>query len=260
MRRVLSHSSLPKLGSLVPLEMSEAKHLTSVLRLGPNDEIQILDGEGFQAKAKLVFREKSVFAELLETPHTDPALCSFPIHLCMSVIKGDAMEWVVEKAVELGVRTLTPIETEFTVVKLHKRGVDSFQERWQRIADQALKQCGRLDRMQILSPISFEDMLLSKHHLLWLDEAFAHASHSSESKDHLSEKLKHLESTKDFALLVGPEGGFSATEKSRLLQLTGSEKHEITRTSLGSLILRAETAALLGLSLLIGNHYGKTKN
>ncbi len=255
MRRVLSTSKLTKSGSQVLLDPSEAKHLTSVLRLGPGDEIEILDGEGLRARAKLTFREKSVLAELIENPSTDPKLCSLPIHLCMSVLKGDAMEWVVEKAVELGVRTLTPVETEFTVVKIHKRGADSFQERWQRIADQALKQCGRLDRMQILAPVSFEDILQNQHPLLWLDEALSGSNGTP--GEHLVEKLKTIESTKDLSLLIGPEGGFSATEKSRLLQLTGGGKHEITRAGLGALILRAETAALLGISLLVGNHYGK---
>jgi RsmE family RNA methyltransferase len=57
--------------------------------------------------------------------------------------------------------------------------------------------------------------------------------------------------------LIGPEGGFSPKEKSRLLQLTGSEKREIKRSHLGSLILRAETAALAAVAIAVGQHYGK---
>lgn len=270
MRRVLSHSPLKTKGSLVPLDANEAKHLTSVLRLGPDDEIHVLDGEGHQVRAKLVFRDKSVFAELLEAPTSEASLCSLPIHLFMSVIKGEAMEWVVEKAVELGVRSLTPIETEFTVVKIHKRGADTFQERWQRIADQALKQCGRLDRMVIEAPIGFEDALLKRRHFIWLDETFASAngggngsgarSEGIQIDPHLAAQLQTLAHKEEFALLVGPEGGFSPVEKNRLLQLTSSNKHEITRASLGALILRAETAALFGISILIGDHHGKRKN
>jgi 16S rRNA (uracil1498-N3)-methyltransferase len=257
MRRVLVPSISLKVGSLVPLEASEAKHLTSVLRLGPDDEIQILDGSGLQANAKLVFRDKSVYAEILETPQSNSMLLSLPIHLFMSVIKGDAMEWVIEKAAELGVRTVTPVETEFSVVKLHKRGVDTFQDRWQRIADQSLKQSGRLDRMEIRSPVVFEQALLNQNHLLWLDEI---SPESQEPDSHLSQVLSHIQSTREKALLVGPEGGFSPAERNRLLQLTGSEKHEITRASLGSIILRAETAAICGISMLIGDHYGKREN
>ena len=207
------------------------------------------------AEGRLVFRDKKVFAELMSQPMSDPKLLSLPIHLKMSIIKGEAMEWVVEKAVELGVRSLTPIETEFTVVKIHKKGADAFQERWQRIADQSLKQCGRLDRMEVRAPLSFESLLTEPGSLYWLDETLAS---DSDQGPHLSRVLSaHDADGKESALLVGPEGGLSANERGRLLQLTVSGKKAIKRVHLGSLILRAETAAMLGISLLIGEHYGK---
>ena len=199
-----------------------------------------------------MFREKNVFAEAIDVPTTDSKLTSLPIHLFQSIVKGDAMEWIVEKATELGVRTFSPIETEFTVVDLKKRGADSFQNRWQRISDQALKQCGRLDRMMVKTPMTLEEALLTKTHVLWLDETF------HDLKDiHFASELSQFTSVNEKSLLVGPEGGFSPSERSRLLQLTGSNNHEITRVNLGSIILRAETASILGISMLVGNHYGK---
>ncbi|MBC7397014.1 MAG: 16S rRNA (uracil(1498)-N(3))-methyltransferase [Bdellovibrionales bacterium] len=257
MRRALCELIPSKIGSLVPLDEAEVKHLVSVLRMGPGDELELLDGSGQLARGALVFREKKVFAETLTVPTSNPKLLSLPIHLTMSVIKGEAMEWVVEKAVEMGCRTLTPVETEFTVVKMQKRGSDSFQERWQRIADQALKQSGRLDRMMVKSPIDFETALLSPQSLLWLDEEMGESGSPTE---HLAAQLPTLKTVREFSIFVGPEGGFSASERQRLLQLTMSEKHEITRVHLGSIILRAETAALMGLALLVGNNYGKGKN
>ena len=257
MRRALCGEIPSKLGSLVQLDETEAKHLVSVLRMGPGDEIELLDGSGTLARGILVFREKKVFAEVSSEPVTNSKLLSFPIHLSMSIIKGEAMEWVIEKAVEMGARSLTPVETEFTVVKLQKRGADSFQERWQRIADQALKQSGRLDRMTVKAPVDFESALLSPHHQLWLDEEMGDVGGSAE---YLSSRIQTLKTARELSLFVGPEGGFSPTERSRLLQLTMSEKHEITRVHLGSIILRAETAALMGLALLAGNTYGKGKN
>ncbi len=257
MRRALCELIPAKIGSLVPLDETEAKHLVSVLRMGPGDEVELLDGSGQLARGALVFREKKVFAEVIAAPSSNPKLLSLPIHLTMSVIKGEAMEWVIEKAVEMGARSLTPVETEFTVVKMQKRGADSFQDRWQRIADQALKQSGRLDRMLVKTPIDFETALLTSQQVLWLDEEMGDSGTPSE---YLGEKVKNLTSHREPSLLVGPEGGFSPTERSRLLQLTMSEKHEITRVHLGSIILRAETAALMGLALLAGNFYGKGKN
>jgi 16S rRNA (uracil1498-N3)-methyltransferase len=254
MRRALSGPLPHKPGSLIPLDEAEAKHLTTVLRMAPGDVFELLDGQGMRVKATLVFQGKKVFAETTEVPNTDIRYVSTPVHLTMSIIKGDAMEWVVEKAVEMGIRSLTPVETEFTVVKIHKKGAETFQERWQRIADQAIKQCGRLDRMIIKAPTVFEESLLAQNHFVWLDEALGE---SGLPEEHLSQILPTLTPRFEYSLLVGPEGGFSPTERARLLQLTGSEKHAITRAGLGSLILRAETAALMGLSILVGNYYGK---
>jgi 16S rRNA (uracil1498-N3)-methyltransferase len=258
MRRILCGTLPRKASAFVEIPEAEAKHLISVLRLGPGDEVEVLDGEGYCATAKLDFRgQKKVFAELLNAPVSHPERLSLPIHLHMSIIKGDAMEWVIEKAVELGVRSITPVETEFTVVKIQKRGADTFQDRWQRIADQALKQCGRLDRMIVHLPVDFETALLNQNRFIWLDETLAS---TAPSEAHLATFAQKIPKDQELSLLVGPEGGLSPTERNRLLQLTGSEKKEINRVHLGSLILRAETAALAGISILMGNDYAKRKN
>ena len=111
--------------------------------------------------------------------------------------------------------------------------------------------------MIIHPPLTFEDSLRNSNHFIWLDETLAEKSPDSE---HLAVKVPMLQNQKEFSIFIGPEGGFSPTERSRLLQLTGSQNHEITRVHLGSIILRAETAALMSLSLLVGIHYGKRKN
>jgi 16S rRNA (uracil1498-N3)-methyltransferase len=259
MRRVLCEDFSPNRKSLIEISDSESKHLISVLRMGPGDAVEVLDGKGKSAQAILVFRDKKVFAELTSSPNTNASLLSLPIHLKMAILKGEAMEWVVEKAVELGVRSLTPVETEFTVVKVHKKGAGTFLERWQKIADQALKQCGRLDRMEILPPVSLDSLESGSGPLYWLDETLAV---KPQPEKHLSSVARMHSSVpgSEASLLVGPEGGFSASERSRLLQLTVSGNKGINRVHLGSLILRAETAALLGISILVGEHYGKREN
>lgn len=256
MRRVLCENLFPNRNSLVEIPESESKHLISVLRLGPGDIVELMDGNGSKVSGKLVIRDKHVFAELTDTPQKHPELMSLPIHLRMAILKGDAMEWVIEKAVELGVRSLTPIETEFTVVKIHKKGAESFQERWQKIADQALKQCGRVDRMFIHPPLTFDGMIVQPHRTFWLDEALAQGSPENQ---HFAKFLRSHSGGQDQepGILVGPEGGFSPNERNRLLQLTVSGNKAINRVHLGSLILRAETAALLGVSLWVGEYYGK---
>ena len=254
MRRALCETLPLHPGSLVSLDEAESKHLSSVLRMGPGDEVELLDGKGYKAKAELVFKNKKVFANTTEAPSTDARFISVPIHLTVGIIKGEAMEWLVEKAVELGVRSFTPMEAEFSVIKIHKRGAETFQDRWQRIADQAIKQCGRLDRLKINTPILFEEALQNEHHFIWLNETLAETGNR---EDHLSQVLRQLEARGEYTLLVGPEGGFSPSERARLSHLVASGKHAITQAGLGSIVLRAETAALMGLSILIGDYYGK---
>jgi 16S rRNA (uracil1498-N3)-methyltransferase len=256
MRRALVPQIPAQIGQKVLLPEGEARHLQQVLRLRNGEAIEILDGQGRRAPAKLVFQDRGALAETTGEPTTDARLLSQPIHLYMAILKGEAMEWVVEKAVELGVRDLTPVESEFCVVRVEKKGAESFQERWQKIADQALKQCGRLDRLTVRPVQSFEGALLAhdkinsgrlNETLYWTDETLAQ---TGEKEAHLAAQTTPTESS---AILVGPEGGFSQTERQRLLELTGSEKKAIRRVHLGAPILRAETAALFGVSLLVGH-------
>jgi RsmE family RNA methyltransferase len=97
----------------------------------------------------------------------------------MAVLKSQAMEWVIEKSVELGVEEVIPVLTAHTVVQIKNKGPELFQERWQKIADQALKQCGRLNQMVIHKPVTFDTILATScrtstrsfvGHRFWTDE------------------------------------------------------------------------------------------
>lgn len=264
MRRVLS-PTLPKVGQRIEIEAHEAKHLTTVLRVREGDVIELLNGSGAKVQAKIQLQEKRLFVEGVSPVETNPKLNALPIHLRMAILKGDAMEWVIEKAVELGVQKITPLHTDYTVVQIQKKGADTFVERWQKIADQSLKQCGRLERLEIEMPMDLEQTFMDpKGPTFWLDEALAHQGVQAE---HLQVALEKTQTTatQPLSLLIGPEGGFSPAERERLLQLTSLNNSEINNTAmkrvhLGALILRAETAALMGISLIAGKIYGKTNS
>ena len=242
MKRVLC-PKLPIAGHPAPLPESEAEHLTRVLRLGDGDVVEALDGRGHAVRATLRLRggqgprlefmaDESAAAEKQKIP---------AIVLETAILKGEAMEWVVEKSVELGVKTLVPLITAHTVVQIKGKGPEAFRDRWQKIADQALKQCGRLERMEVALPVALEDHFAKNPNSaetprLWCDEA------EREAAPPLLEWLSDHR-VQGVHLLVGPEGGWSDFERNRLITL-GYE-----RVSLSPWVLRAETAGLFAVSL-----------
>lgn len=247
MKRVLT-TQLPTSGNSVKLPESEAEHLTRVLRLRDGDVVEALDGHGNSARVTLKIKGGPARIEFLESSQSlhEAGQHIPPIHLEMSILKGDAMEWVIEKAVELGVQKLFPLMTAHTVVQLKNKGPEAFQARWQKIADQALKQCGRLERMEVMTPMMLEDLLVSvpssaDSPRLWFDEA-ERGSLPYLGQWTLTQEWGGLKAVK---LLVGPEGGWSALER----ELLGAGDNEIVRLGLGPWVLRAETAALFAVSL-----------
>jgi 16S rRNA (uracil1498-N3)-methyltransferase len=226
--------------SRVPEE--EANHLHQVLRLKNGDSVIALDGKGAEITGELCYREKSLWIETsLEKPtrSTKPETETSPLVLEMAIIKGDAMSWVIEKAVELGVRRLVPVECDHGVVEIGKKGAQHFVERWQRIADQALKQCERLHRMTIEAPVSSREILGRKAPLRWVA--------IEPSAEFQALPPLAFSSTLETHVLIGPEGGWSAQECEafRAEIRLGTLKP----ASLGPLVLRAETAALFAMSV-----------
>ena len=256
-KRVLS-SELPKRGTWVALADNESHHALNVMRLSDGDQVEVLDGNGHHIFALLRIRKGQAYLEHLDAPqslpnseNSPPALTkrilSPPICLEMAILKGDAMEWVVEKAVELGVNDFIPVSTIRSVVQVKAKGPEFFQQRWQKIADQALKQCGRLERMVVHPPISLEKLIFTDLSegtaRLWCDEA-----RTAETPEILEWLQFHLlQLSKGVRILVGPEGGWDPAEREWLeREIQGNEHHRI---SLGSFVLRAETAALFAISL-----------
>ncbi|MBC7692299.1 MAG: 16S rRNA (uracil(1498)-N(3))-methyltransferase [Methylotenera sp.] len=241
MKRLLC-PTLPQPQQPVELSESEAKHATVVLRLGNGDAVELMDGKGKAVVGNLVVRGKQVSVEFSKEILMGAAKQVVPFNLELAVIKGDGMEWAIEKAVELGVQTFTPVLTAHTVVQMDRKGPDAFQERWQKIADQALKQCGRFERMQVALPTPLEMLLSqsparSERPRIWCDET------SKDLAPPLTQWLQQHSEIEALSLLVGPEGGWSENER-KLLAST------CQNVSLGPLILRAETAAVLTSSLV----------
>jgi 16S rRNA (uracil1498-N3)-methyltransferase len=242
MKRVLMQK-LPEPGKPIALDDDEAHHLVQVMRIRNGEEVEALDGQGakLQVSIELLGKGKAQAHARGEIVR-DRKLNALPIILEMAVLKGDAMDWTVEKAVELGVKTFIPVLCAHAVVQVDRKGPKLYQERWQKTADQALKQCGRLERMEVREPAPIETIITEKRAIrLWADEA------SRAESPHVFESLAKFEAkdrVNGIAILIGPEGGWSQSERDLL------SRSECISTSLGPWVYRAETAALFATSLV----------
>ncbi|MBP3284377.1 MAG: 16S rRNA (uracil(1498)-N(3))-methyltransferase [Clostridia bacterium] len=163
------------------------------------------------------------------------------ITLFQALLKADKMEFVIQKAVELGVTSVVPFVSKNVVVKLEGKDKAKKSERWNKISVEASKQCGRSDIVPVSEILSFEEMLTTfQEYDLVL---FAYEN----EKESLKEVLQGRGKGKRIAVVIGAEGGFDATEAERVMKAGENVKS----VSLGDRILRAETASLFLLSVLM---------
>ncbi len=221
------------------LDREDGRHIRDVLRMRIGDTLQVSDGSGLLYRAEISgFPDGEVLCAILETSFI-PDPCSPRITLLQSVPKGKRMEWLVQKATEMGVYDIIPIYMERSVRVIEPERTGHWLQRWQRIAEEASKQCGRTDFPQIKDPVMLKEAVKQVDHLpikIFFDE---------------NEKVRTLRKIRNacpepggVALLVGPEGGISPEEAKLLYE------HGFVSVSLGNLILRVETAGILSVALV----------
>lgn len=210
----------------------EHRHLSRTLRKRRGDIIWAVDGEGGAYQTELIDFSKTVVRGKILKRRRRVGEPAAEVILFQAVLKGDRMDWLVEKATELGVHTIVPVLSERTKAAAGENRC----RRWERLALAAMKQCGRSFRPVIAEPMAFE------HAVVWGGEWTARllAEAGPESRE-FTEDLVKTATWPRIGLWVGPEGGFSETEVKLALD---SGLYSIT---LGRRRLRAETA---GLTLL----------
>ena len=224
----------------IQLGREESRHLKSVLRVQPGDEIELFDGAGLTRSAVIESVEKnavSITPTATARSHPLPQ-CAITLFACIS--KGKRMDWSVEKAVELGVSRIVPVVSDRTVVRLSPEERASKAERWTRVATDALRQCGGAWLPEIRPAVDFPDALeLVSESLPVFTAALCGESVA------MRDALRNIpEPPAGAGWFVGPEGDFTPSE---LEQLRAAKT---TFVSLGSHVLRAETAAVYGLCVL----------
>ncbi|NLJ99734.1 MAG: 16S rRNA (uracil(1498)-N(3))-methyltransferase [Clostridia bacterium] len=222
----------------------EAYHIIKVLRLGPGTSIIICDGEGYEYKGDIAsIDSNTVIIKILGAKKTggEPGV---KISLAQALSRKSAnFEFVIQKAVELGVNNIVPLLTDRTVVRAEEDRFRKRRKRWQRIALEAAKQSRRGRVPAVEKPSNLQDFLerLPRDTLCLMPW-------EGEDSTGIGEILK-WESSKNFirpvALLIGPEGGFTPEE------VDNARRSGAIPVSLGPRILRTETAGIIALGIVL---------
>ena len=230
-------------GCVMQLPAAATRHI-QVLRLQPNDEVSLFNGLGTAYRCTIVAMHKQsvqVHIDALEPAAQDLEL-PFALHLYVGMPANERMDWLVEKATELGVASITPLHCARSVLRLDGERAARRQSHWQNIARAACAQSGRLTVPTIHLPISFAaavDALAPQQASTWVLCPKARLALRDWQR-----QLLRQSSESAVRIISGPEGGLDAPER-RVLA-----KHNISGLHLGPRILRAETAPLLVLAAL----------
>ncbi len=221
-------------------DADDRKHMTKVLRLGVGDTITVSDTVQFEYVVEITDIEK----EYIETRILDKQKFArepeLKVTLFQGIPKQGKMETIIQKTVELGVYSIVPVFTDRSVVidhgNFHKK-----IERWQKVADEAVKQCKRGIIPQIQREMAFQEMLsdVVKYEMILFP-------YENEEKTTIKDCLRNLTAKpRKAAVIIGPEGGFSEKEAEALIKIGARS------VSLGKTILRTETAGMAAIAMMM---------
>jgi 16S rRNA (uracil1498-N3)-methyltransferase len=226
------------IGEHITISGEDVRHIATVLRMKTGDELLLCDGEGTEYSAKIAQVSKSEITTEVKA-RSKREISSPRITLCQGLPKSDKMDWIVQKATELGVASIIPLVTERTVVKI--RDEEKRVARWQKIAREAAMQSNRPDIPTVGAVIPYRDLFqtlkpepLTLLLLPWEEGTLP-----------IRDIVRANAGCRNVIVLIGPEGGFSAQEA----DAAGEQGFHLV--SLGPAILRTETAAVAVLSMLL---------
>lgn len=239
MKRLFVEELLAEKNTVI-IDGGDARHLLFATRVRPGEEFLLVDGAkkvfrgavGNCTRETVEFVLKGEVADGNTEPETE-------VILAQALLKGDKMDFVVQKAVELGMSAIVPVESRNCIVKYDAKKRQSRLQKWQKVAEEAAKQCGRTAIPEV------EEFTA----LAGLGENYKDyckiMCYEDEKQDVLKNILKNRGTANKILILIGPEGGFTAEEYSLCKELG------FNTISLGRRILRAETAALAAMSIVM---------
>jgi 16S rRNA (uracil1498-N3)-methyltransferase len=216
----------------IELEPGPSQHLARVLRMNTGDGVVLFNGSGGQYPATIsALDRKSV---VVATAGFEARECEsgLRIELGIAISRGEKMDWVIQKATELGVSTVAPLRTERTEVRLKGEREEKKLRHWQQVAISACEQCGR-NQIPLIQPL--QDITP------WISTVRADARLVLH---HRADDMAGATAPASVALLVGPEGGLSQTE------IAAAEQAGFSSLQLGPRVLRTETAPLAAIAIV----------
>ncbi len=213
---------------------SDYKHIVKVLRLKPGDEVLLFDETSYEHVGKIVEINKTEIRVEIRTSTEVKVESDTEITLLQGIPKGSKMDVIIEKATELGVNAIVPVITERSQVRETNKAL-----RWQRIASESSKQCGRVTAPTIHEVIGFDDCGIycrgSDLRIICYER----------SKTKLSDYIKSASQPPTAVIIfIGPEGGFSESE------INLATEWGFSPVGLGPRIMRTETASVVAVAIL----------
>ncbi|MGE3465359.1 MAG: 16S rRNA (uracil(1498)-N(3))-methyltransferase [Pyrinomonadaceae bacterium] len=239
MRRFFAPNESIASGSIT-LDADETRHLRDVLRLKTGDEVSVFDGTGGEFRCEIrSISKRSAELALLDRVEPSAPESSLDLSLAAAIINGDKYDLVIQKSVELGVTRFIPLNTARCDVKL--KDAPKRVERWERIALEATKQCGRATVMRIEAPVGFNYLISNS------DPASTLLFSEREG-----ETLPTGAGFSKITAVIGPKGGWDDDE------LRAAAEAAFKIVTLGGRILRAETAAI-SIAAVLQHRFGDLK-
>jgi 16S rRNA (uracil1498-N3)-methyltransferase len=230
---------------------SEAAHAARVLRLQTGTQVVVCDGTGMEYLAVLEKVTPTHCHAQVTEQRMCPAEPGISVCLMQGLAKGDKMDWIVQKSVELGVTAVFPVQTAYSVVRLDAAKAKGRVERWRKIAQEAAKQCGRAVPPHIYAPAPLSvavEQVRARHLLIPWENAVLPLRTALQQELHREKTagaVPQAASPYDFGIVIGPEGGLPSEEVQPL------SAHGAVAVTLGSRILRTETAAIATLTAVL---------
>ena len=218
------------------LSTEAAHHVSQVLRMKVGDKLTLFSGDSTESVCEISAISKKKVSVTLKSNKIVNRESPVKIHLYQGLVRADKLDWIMQKATELGVTAITPVIFNRSQYKLDAKRQTKKQAHWQKIMINACEQCGR-NQLPSLHEAIFVDALPIKCH-----ETLKIVASPTETAT--LKRLTQEAANKDIAIVIGPEGGLSENEQQML------NANHFKSISLGPRILRAETAAIASITLM----------